>query len=185
VAEHLQMEAQFLELRTKHPFIIARGGQSDYRTVWVRLRDADGHEGWGEAAPSRFYGETAETVLAALNVYVAGMPADPFDIEETERRWATMLRINASARAALSAALHDLVGKRLGLPVYQPERIRRPEAQAHLAALGPEIMIVVGYGQIIPQSVIDIAPRELRAVRPEQAPGSSRGLRLGPRPRTR
>src|SRR5439155_2783919 len=38
-------------------------------------------------------------------------------------------------------------------------RIRKPEAQAHLAALAPEIMIVVGYGQIIPQSVIDIAPR--------------------------
>ena len=48
---------------------------------------------------------------------------------------------------------------RLGLPVYQPERIRRPEAQAHLASLAPEIMVVVGYGQIIPQSVIDIAPR--------------------------
>jgi L-alanine-DL-glutamate epimerase-like enolase superfamily enzyme len=113
------MEAEFLELRTRHPFIIARGGQSDYRTIWVRLRDGDGHEGWGEAAPSRFYGETAETVLAALNVYVAGMPSDPFDIEETERRWATMLRVNASARAALSAALHDLVGKRLGVPVYR------------------------------------------------------------------
>src|SRR5690349_19629908 len=49
--------------------------------------------------------------------------------------------------------------ERLGLPVYQPERIRRPEAQAHLAALAPEVMVVVGYGQIIPQSVIDIAPR--------------------------
>src|SRR5205807_247422 len=48
---------------------------------------------------------------------------------------------------------------RLGIPVYQPERVRRPEAQAHLAALEPEIMVVVGYGQIIPQAVIDIAPR--------------------------
>ena len=48
---------------------------------------------------------------------------------------------------------------RLGLPVYQPERIKRPEAQAHLASLQPEIMVVVGYGQIIPPSVIDIAPR--------------------------
>jgi methionyl-tRNA formyltransferase len=47
----------------------------------------------------------------------------------------------------------------LGLPVYQPERIKRPEAQAHLASLKPEIMVVVGYGQIIPQPVIDIAPR--------------------------
>jgi L-Ala-D/L-Glu epimerase len=119
VAHPLHMEAEYLELRTKHPFIIARGGQSDYRTIWVRLKDADGHEGWGEAAPSRFYGETAETVLAALNVYVAGMPEDPFDLEETERRWESMLRVNASARAALSSALHDLVGKRLGIPVYR------------------------------------------------------------------
>ncbi len=48
---------------------------------------------------------------------------------------------------------------RMGLPVYQPERIRRPEAQAHLASIAPEIMVVVGYGQIIPQAVIDIVPR--------------------------
>jgi L-alanine-DL-glutamate epimerase-like enolase superfamily enzyme len=113
------MQAEFLELRTKHPFIIARGGRSDYRTIWVRLRDSDGCEGWGEAAPSRFYGETAESVLAALNVYVSGMPADPFDLEETERRWAATMRVNAAARSALSAALHDLVGKRLGIPLYR------------------------------------------------------------------
>jgi L-alanine-DL-glutamate epimerase-like enolase superfamily enzyme len=119
VAQHLHMEAEYLELRTRHPFIIARGGQSDYRTIWVRLRDADGQVGWGEAAPSKFYGETAETVLAALNVYVAAMPTDPFDLEETERRWAGLMRVNASARAALSSALHDLVGKRLGVPLYR------------------------------------------------------------------
>jgi len=48
---------------------------------------------------------------------------------------------------------------RLGIPVYQPERVRRPEAVEHLRALAPEAMVVVGYGQIIPQSVIDLAPR--------------------------
>jgi methionyl-tRNA formyltransferase len=48
---------------------------------------------------------------------------------------------------------------RLGLPIYQPERVRRPEAVEHLRALAPEIMVVVGYGQIIPQAIIDIAPR--------------------------
>lgn len=47
---------------------------------------------------------------------------------------------------------------RLGLPVYQPERIRRPEAVAAMAELKPDAMVVVGYGQIIPQSVIDIPP---------------------------
>ncbi len=47
---------------------------------------------------------------------------------------------------------------RLGLPVYQPERIRRPEAIERLAALRPDAMVVVGYGQIIPQAAIDIPP---------------------------
>jgi L-alanine-DL-glutamate epimerase-like enolase superfamily enzyme len=117
--QHLRMETEVLELRTRHPFIIARGGQSEYRTVWVRLRDQDDYEGWGEAAPSKFYGETPETVLAALNHYAGLMPEDPFDIEEAERRWQLSLRGNPSARAALSAALHDLVGKRLGVPVYR------------------------------------------------------------------
>lgn len=48
---------------------------------------------------------------------------------------------------------------RLGLPVYQPERIRRPEALEYLRGLDADGMVVVGYGQIIPQSVIDLAPR--------------------------
>jgi methionyl-tRNA formyltransferase len=43
-----------------------------------------------------------------------------------------------------------------GLPVFQPERIKRPEAVAQLAELPAEAMVVVGYGQIIPQSIIDL-----------------------------
>jgi len=119
VSQQLRMEIEVLELRTKHPFIIARGGQSDYRTVWVRLKDGDGNEGWGEAAPTKFYGETTETVLAALDTYGAHLPDDPFDLEEAERRWEELLHRNPAARAALSSALHDLVGKRLGVPLYR------------------------------------------------------------------
>src|SRR3954464_879076 len=47
---------------------------------------------------------------------------------------------------------------RLCLPVYQPERVRRPEAVERLRQLAVEAMVVVGYGQIIPQVVIDLAP---------------------------
>jgi L-Ala-D/L-Glu epimerase len=115
----MRMDVEVLELRTKHPFIIARGGQSDHRTVWVRLTDADGQEGWGEAAPSKFYGETADTVMAALSFYGSALPDDPFKVEEAERRWETILRGNAAARSALSTALHDLVAKRLGIPLYR------------------------------------------------------------------
>jgi methionyl-tRNA formyltransferase len=48
---------------------------------------------------------------------------------------------------------------RLGLPVYQPERVRRPEVIEQLRAMTPEAMVVVGYGQIIPKAILDIPPR--------------------------
>ena len=45
---------------------------------------------------------------------------------------------------------------RLGLPVFQPERVRR--CTEELAGFGAKAMVVVGYGQIIPQSIINLAP---------------------------
>jgi methionyl-tRNA formyltransferase len=51
----------------------------------------------------------------------------------------------------LAALRHDL-------KVFQPDRIRQAESVAHLRALAPDAMVIVGYGQIIPQSIIDIAP---------------------------
>jgi L-alanine-DL-glutamate epimerase-like enolase superfamily enzyme len=115
----LRLHSEILTLATRHPVIIARGGSSQYRTVMVTLRDADGLEGWGEAAPSRFYGETAESVVAALAVYGQAMPESPFELEDAERVWETTMRGNPSARAALSAAMHDLAAKRLGVPLYR------------------------------------------------------------------
>lgn len=47
---------------------------------------------------------------------------------------------------------------RLGLPVEQPERVRRPEVVEQIRGMAPEAMVVVGYGQIIPQSILDIPP---------------------------
>jgi L-alanine-DL-glutamate epimerase-like enolase superfamily enzyme len=115
----LRLQAEILELKTRHPFIIARGTQDTYRTVHIRLTDEDGLEGWGEAAPQRYYGETPETVLAALNLYATALPDDPVLLDDAEAELATVLRGNSAARAGLSAALHDLAGKRLGHPVHR------------------------------------------------------------------
>lgn len=41
------------------------------------------------------------------------------------------------------------------LPVYQPLSLRNDEAQAELAALQADIMVVVAYGLILPQAVLD------------------------------
>ncbi|MNS70711.1 Methionyl-tRNA formyltransferase [compost metagenome] len=41
------------------------------------------------------------------------------------------------------------------LPVYQPASLRNEEAQAELAALGADLMVVVAYGLILPKAVLD------------------------------
>lgn len=41
------------------------------------------------------------------------------------------------------------------LPVFQPKSLRKPAAQAELAGLHADLMIVVAYGLILPQVVLD------------------------------
>ncbi len=47
---------------------------------------------------------------------------------------------------------------KLGLPVFQPAKIRTPEVHELLRGFGADAFVVVGYGRIIPQSIIDIPP---------------------------
>ncbi len=116
----MRLTAEVLTVHTKHPFIIARGGTSEYQVVWVRIIDDDGLEGWGEAAPSAFYGETAASVIAAIGQFAPVIAkADGWSIEATEAELAKTLRWNAAARCAVSSALHDLIGKRLGVPLWK------------------------------------------------------------------
>src|SRR5438128_9672213 len=108
------------ELTTKHPLVIAHAGYAHHRNVIVRITDDDGLEGFGEAAPNRYYGESVSTVLAALGQFKPILErADPFSLELIESQLNRVLRGNASAKSAVSAALHDMVGKKLGLPVYR------------------------------------------------------------------
>jgi methionyl-tRNA formyltransferase len=51
------------------------------------------------------------------------------------------------------------VAERRGVPILQPRRVRDEEARAALRRLTPSLQVVVAFGQILPRSVIDIAPR--------------------------
>ena len=118
----MKVEFELLELRTRHDFHIARAAAPPVRrNVCVRLIDESGLEGWGEAAPNAYYKESAETVLAAFRTYeetLAPLRAETLDIAVTEHRLSAD-RGNASARAAISAAMYDLVGKRRGQPAWR------------------------------------------------------------------
>jgi L-alanine-DL-glutamate epimerase-like enolase superfamily enzyme len=116
----MKLDYEVSLLRTKHPFKIARGGHEEDYAVWVRVTDDSGLTGWGEANPVHYYGETPETVCAALEVYrpVLEAACDPFAVQEIEYACLEDLKGNASARAAIFAALLDLQGKRLEKPVH-------------------------------------------------------------------
>ena len=45
------------------------------------------------------------------------------------------------------------------LPVFQPENFREDETVEQLKALQPDVVAVVAYGRILPQRVLDIAPK--------------------------
>lgn len=45
---------------------------------------------------------------------------------------------------------------RLGLPVYQPAKVRDPEFLEVLRELAPDVIVVVAFGQIIPQAILDL-----------------------------
>lgn len=42
------------------------------------------------------------------------------------------------------------------IPVFQPHKLRDPQAVEELALLAPDLIVVVAYGQILPKAVLDI-----------------------------
>ena len=136
----MRLSHQTIELKPTHPFVIARGGYASHRNVLVRITDDEGNEGFGEAAPNKYYGESVDSVIAALAQFKSVLDtADPLSLESIEASLDRLLRGNASAKAAVSSALHDLVGKRLGLPVHKMwglDPARAPQSSFTIAIAG-------------------------------------------------
>ncbi len=107
----LSLSISPLALPLKHPFKIARGEDTVARTALFRLRDGE-EEGIGEATPIERYGESLTTVEAYFATHALASD-DPFRLEALLHP-----AIPAAARAGLDLALHDLIGKRLGVPLY-------------------------------------------------------------------
>ncbi len=95
------------------------------RIALVKLTDRDGHVGWGEAGPSRRWSaETLESCVSSIRAYLA--PAvighDLFDIAGLHEKMNRELAVGIDpgqpiAKCAIDLAVHDLIGKRLGIPL--------------------------------------------------------------------
>ncbi|MDB4912356.1 MAG: hypothetical protein JWO39_3179, partial [Gemmatimonadetes bacterium] len=116
----MKLTHEIVSLRTKHAFTIARGGGSEYRVNLVKITDNDGAEGVGEANPSRYYGENPDTTAVVLEQFATILDkADAWSLDAIEVEMNKMWRRNGSAKSAVMSALYDLMGKRLGVPLYK------------------------------------------------------------------
>jgi L-alanine-DL-glutamate epimerase-like enolase superfamily enzyme len=130
-------EARTLVLPLRDPFVIARsshGSGQSATTVVIELRDtvdgASGPVGLGEGFPDPYYGETPETIAAVLPVLLEAIApaADGLRgdlgraraaLDEAADHMAAAIAHHGGAKCAVDIALHDLVGKRLGVPVRE------------------------------------------------------------------
>jgi len=105
-------------LRLTHTFTIARGSV-DTKQIVIVLLEHDGITGVGEAAPSSRYGESAQTVRSFLEKVNLERFEDPFRLESILGSVDAVSEGNYAAKAAVDLALHDWIGKKLGIPLYR------------------------------------------------------------------
>jgi L-alanine-DL-glutamate epimerase-like enolase superfamily enzyme len=127
----LTVAAYSIFVEYRDPFRIARAHGGDGMTsVILELRHAEwpGLTGYGEGYPDAYYGETVETIAAVLPLLLAAI--DPGALEvDTAGAEAALAGIadgfnetiahHGAAKCGLDIALHDLLGKRLGIPVHR------------------------------------------------------------------
>ena len=111
----MDIVSRITNLHLKHPFKIARRATDAHRQV-ISV-EIDG--GMGETAPARFYGETVETVRVALETIASAFPDTLDAIHDVMAAVETVIGGNYAAKSAIDMALHDRLGKKLGVPLYQ------------------------------------------------------------------
>jgi methionyl-tRNA formyltransferase len=59
----------------------------------------------------------------------------------------------------LTAPPVKILAEEYNIPVLQPEKVKTPEFVEKLRALSPEVIVVVAFGQILSQAILDIPPK--------------------------
>jgi L-Ala-D/L-Glu epimerase len=93
------------------------------RIALVKITDTDGNVGWGEAGPSRRWSaETLESCVSSIRNYLAPVVIghDVFDLAGLHAKMNQELAVGMDpgqpiAKCAIDLAVHDLIGKRLGI----------------------------------------------------------------------
>jgi len=117
-----RIEAWQTAMKLKEPYTIAYETIDKATNVFLRVETDKGLTGFGCAAPDlQITGETAETVLDAIDktVFPLIKGSDPLRSAMLLERLHSPLNSQPSALAAVDMALHDILGKVSGLPLWK------------------------------------------------------------------
>jgi L-Ala-D/L-Glu epimerase / N-acetyl-D-glutamate racemase len=114
----VELRLAIKELALAEAFGIARGSRTNQVVVQVEL-EHEGVIGRGEASAVYYRGETVDAVVEFLGTTAPPLVGDdPFALEDIEERLEDVDGLSGG-KAALDAALHDWIGKRLGVPLWR------------------------------------------------------------------
>ncbi|BAY85032.1 mandelate racemase/muconate lactonizing protein [Calothrix parasitica NIES-267] len=116
----MKIDVEIFTVNKRFPLTISRGTTAKTTNLWVKISE-DGIEGWGEASPFSVgnYPQTTqiiqESILQIAPNLLKKHPSERQQIEQVLIK----AQIPSAAKAAIDTALHDWMGKRAGLPLWQ------------------------------------------------------------------
>jgi L-alanine-DL-glutamate epimerase-like enolase superfamily enzyme len=119
-----KVECLPLTLPYRRPFVLSSGAVTGSAGVLVKLHTDEGIVGIGDSGHGAepYSGETQDSLMSLIvNVYAPQilLGEDPFDIEKLMVRMERAVKQNNQSKAVVDYALHDIMGKALGVPLYK------------------------------------------------------------------
>ncbi|MBX9254943.1 dipeptide epimerase [Desmonostoc muscorum CCALA 125] len=116
----MQINVNLFTVNKRFPLTISRGTTAQTTNVWVKI-SKDGIEGWGEASPFGVgnHRQSTDTIKDALEQVIPLLQGfSPLQRQEIEQVL-SQNQVPSAVKAALDIAMHDWLGKRVGLPLWQ------------------------------------------------------------------
>lgn len=114
----LKLSFEPYELQLRHTFTVSSYSRKTTPGVQVRI-EYDGFTGYGEASMPPYLGQSVESVTSFLQKTDLSGFNDPLRIESILEYVDSLSEGDGAAKAAIDIALHDLVGKLIGLPWWR------------------------------------------------------------------
>mgnify|MGYP002623032765 CR=1 FL=1 len=117
----MKLTTHRLTVHLRHPWNIARMAQDSATAREALLVEIEhgGCTGWGESAPSRYYGQSIDSGERMLREVGRLIGDDPYALDAIQERLWAQFPGESAAIAAVDEALHDLLGKLEHIPTWK------------------------------------------------------------------